>query len=130
MKRDNLKSLVRVLLSFVISNVAPRLGDKMAVRTWELPVLYAIMTGQLHLSFRQLVMMHVWHIRNTKNKKPIPHVWFISALLEKQGALLPTEYSYSKPHTVFAIADMCKSEKLKYVKKKKWYKIKYGTLQR
>ncbi|KAJ0662624.1 hypothetical protein HanLR1_Chr13g0471761 [Helianthus annuus] len=60
MKRDNLKPLVRVLLSLVVSNVAPRMGDMMGVRKWELVVLYALMTGQVHLSFQQLVMLHIW----------------------------------------------------------------------
>ncbi|KAM0055764.1 hypothetical protein Hdeb2414_s0006g00209981 [Helianthus debilis subsp. tardiflorus] len=51
-KRDNLKPLVRVLLSLVVSNVAPRMGDMMGVWKWELVVLFALMTGQVHLSFR------------------------------------------------------------------------------
>ncbi|KAJ0735058.1 hypothetical protein HanPI659440_Chr11g0427631 [Helianthus annuus] len=51
MKRDNLKSIVRLLLSFMITNVTPRTGDRMAIRKWELPVLYALMIGQLHFSF-------------------------------------------------------------------------------
>ncbi|KAJ0700851.1 hypothetical protein HanOQP8_Chr10g0372761 [Helianthus annuus] len=38
MKRDNLKLLVRVLLSLVVSNVAPRMGDMMGVRKWEFDV--------------------------------------------------------------------------------------------
>ncbi|MFS7953716.1 hypothetical protein Hanom_Chr07g00621881 [Helianthus anomalus] len=83
MKRNNLKPIVHLLLSFVITNMAPRLGDQMAVRTWEVPVLYAIMTEQLKLSFRQLVMMHVWQCRNQKGKKLISHVRLLSALLEK-----------------------------------------------
>ncbi|MFS8018161.1 hypothetical protein Hanom_Chr15g01388881 [Helianthus anomalus] len=45
MKRDNLKPLVRVLLSLVVSNVAPRLGDMMGIRKWVLVVLCALMTG-------------------------------------------------------------------------------------
>ncbi|KAJ0616912.1 hypothetical protein HanOQP8_Chr02g0082231 [Helianthus annuus] len=98
----------------------------MAIMTWELPVLYAIMTGELHLSFTQLVMMHVWQSRNMKLKKLIPHARLLSALLEKQGALSPSEYAYSKPHTVISIGEMCKSEWISYVKTKKWHTIKYG----
>ncbi|MFS7890470.1 hypothetical protein Hanom_Chr00s000095g01619351 [Helianthus anomalus] len=45
MKRDNLKPLVRVLSSLVVSNVAPRLGDMMGIRKWVLVVLCALMTG-------------------------------------------------------------------------------------
>ncbi|KAF5773312.1 hypothetical protein HanRHA438_Chr13g0597851 [Helianthus annuus] len=60
MNRDKLMPIVSLLLNFIITNVTPRLGDRMAVRKWELPVLYALMTGQLHLSFRKMVIMHVW----------------------------------------------------------------------
>ncbi|MFS7946308.1 hypothetical protein Hanom_Chr06g00534491 [Helianthus anomalus] len=81
MTSDNLKPLVRVLLSFVITNVAPRIGDKQAIKSWELLVLYAIMTD---------------------------------------------EYAYSKPHTMFSIADMCKNEQISCVKTKLWHKNKYG----
>ncbi|KAF5766518.1 hypothetical protein HanXRQr2_Chr15g0716271 [Helianthus annuus] len=72
LKRDNLKPMVRVLLSLVVSNVAPRLGDMMGIRKWELVVLYALMTGQIHLSFRHLVMLHIWQSRNKRQKKLIP----------------------------------------------------------
>ncbi|KAF5787171.1 hypothetical protein HanXRQr2_Chr10g0449801 [Helianthus annuus] len=85
MKRDNLKPLVRVLLSLVVSNVAPRMGDMMGVRKWELVVLYALMTGQVHLSFQQLVMLHRWQSRNKRQKKLIPHARLISAFLREQG---------------------------------------------
>ncbi|KAJ0951939.1 hypothetical protein HanPSC8_Chr02g0066251 [Helianthus annuus] len=84
------------------------------------------MTGQLHLSFRQLVIMHVWHARNQKNKKLIPHARLLSALLEKHGALRPEEYVFSKPHIIFALADVCKSEKIAYKMTKLWHKIKFG----
>ncbi|KAF5760781.1 hypothetical protein HanXRQr2_Chr16g0757441 [Helianthus annuus] len=50
MKRDNLKPLVRVLPSLMVSNVAPRLGDLMGVRKWELVVLFTLMTGHVHLN--------------------------------------------------------------------------------
>ncbi|KAJ0805504.1 hypothetical protein HanPI659440_Chr02g0079021 [Helianthus annuus] len=60
MKRDKLKPNVHLLLSYLLTNVTPRTGDWVSVRKWELPVLYALMTDQLHLSFRQLVIMHVW----------------------------------------------------------------------
>ncbi|KAM0002184.1 hypothetical protein Hdeb2414_s0041g00739091 [Helianthus debilis subsp. tardiflorus] len=104
----------------------PDWGDRMVVMTWELLVLYAIMTGELHLSFRQLVMMHEWQSRNMKLKKLIPHARLLRALLEKQGALSPSEYAHNKPHTVFSIGEMCKSEWISYVKTKKWHRIKYG----
>ncbi|KAJ0694151.1 hypothetical protein HanPI659440_Chr15g0605541 [Helianthus annuus] len=81
MKRDNLKPLVRLLLSLVVSNVAPRLGDMMGVRKWELVVRFALMTGQMHLSFRQLVMFHIWQSRNKRQKKLIPDARLISAFL-------------------------------------------------
>ncbi|KAJ0760343.1 hypothetical protein HanOQP8_Chr04g0136871 [Helianthus annuus] len=113
MKRDNLKPKVRLLLSYLLTNVTPRTGDRVAVRKWELSVLYALMTGQLHLSFRQLVIMHVWQARNQKNKKLIPHARLLSALLEKHGALRPEEYAFRKPHTIFALEDVCKSEKIR-----------------
>ncbi|MFS7916031.1 hypothetical protein Hanom_Chr02g00172331 [Helianthus anomalus] len=83
------------------------------------------MTGELHLSFRQLVMMHVWQSINMKLKKLTPHARLLSALLEKQRALSPSEYAYRKPHTVFSIGEICKSEWISYVKTKKWHKIKY-----
>ncbi|KAJ0592065.1 hypothetical protein HanHA300_Chr03g0080581 [Helianthus annuus] len=124
--RDYLKPIVPLLLSFVITNVAPRLGDRMAVRTLEIPVLYAIMTGQLRLSFQQLVMTHVWQCRNQKGKKLIPHVRLLSALLEKQEVLFPSEYTFNKPHIMLLIADVCKSEGLKYVKTKFWHKVRFG----
>ncbi|KAF5818620.1 hypothetical protein HanXRQr2_Chr02g0068111 [Helianthus annuus] len=60
MKRDKLKPNVSLLLSYLLTNVTPRTGDWVSVRKWELPVLYALMTDQLRLSFRQLVIMHVW----------------------------------------------------------------------
>ncbi|KAJ0743870.1 hypothetical protein HanPI659440_Chr10g0380951 [Helianthus annuus] len=126
MKRDNLKPNVRLLLSYLLTNVTPRTGDRVAVRKSELPVLYALMTGQLHLSFRQLVIMHVWQARNQKNKKLIPHARLLSALLEKHGALRPGEHAFRKPHTIFALADVCKSEKILYKKTKLWHKIKFG----
>ncbi|KAJ0820389.1 hypothetical protein HanPSC8_Chr16g0707401 [Helianthus annuus] len=126
MKRDNLKPNVRLLLSYLLTNVTPRTGDRVAVRKWELLVLYALMTGQLHLSFRQLVIMHVWQARNQKNKKLIPHARLLSALLEKHRALRPEEYAFRKPHTIFALADVCKSEKISYKKTKLWHKIKFG----
>ncbi|MFS7985976.1 hypothetical protein Hanom_Chr11g01005041 [Helianthus anomalus] len=125
MKRDNLKPKVRLLLSYLFTNVTPRTGDRVAVRKWELTVLYALMTGQLHLSFRQLVIMHVWQTRNQKNKKLIPHARLLSALLEKHGALRPEEYAFRKPHTIFALEDVCKSEKIRYKKTKWWHKIKF-----
>ncbi|KAJ0571196.1 hypothetical protein HanHA300_Chr05g0187541 [Helianthus annuus] len=96
MKRDSLKPNVRLLLSYLLTNVTPRTGDRVAVRKWELPVLYALMTGQLHLSFRLLVIMHLW------------------------------QYAFSKPYTIFALADVCKSEKIGYKETKLWHKIKFG----
>ncbi|KAJ0640183.1 hypothetical protein HanLR1_Chr16g0612421 [Helianthus annuus] len=45
MKRDNLKPNVDLLLSYLLTNVTPRTGDRVAVRKWELPVLYALMSG-------------------------------------------------------------------------------------
>ncbi|KAJ0499803.1 hypothetical protein HanHA89_Chr13g0537971 [Helianthus annuus] len=98
MKRDNLKPLVRVLLSLLVSNVAPRLGDMMRIRKWELVVLYALMTGQIHLSFRQLVMLHIWQSRNKRQKKLIPHAHLISAFLRKQWVVPVSEKAFEKPH--------------------------------
>ncbi|KAJ0430259.1 hypothetical protein HanHA300_Chr17g0666911 [Helianthus annuus] len=70
LKRENLKPLVRVLLSLVVSNVAPRLGDMMGIRKWELVVLYALMTGEIHLSFRQLVIYEASPTAETTNEFP------------------------------------------------------------
>ncbi|MFS8033971.1 hypothetical protein Hanom_Chr17g01575771 [Helianthus anomalus] len=126
MKIDNLKPVVHLLLNFIIPNVAPRLGDQMTVRKWELLMLYAIITRQLRLSFRQLVIMHVWQCRNQKRKRLIPHVRLLSALLKKQGAILLGEYAFNKPHITFSIADVCRSGWLKYVKTKFWHKVKFG----
>ncbi|MFS7940153.1 hypothetical protein Hanom_Chr05g00460301 [Helianthus anomalus] len=84
------------------------------------------MTGQLHLSYRQLVIMHLRQARNQKNTNLIPHARLLSDLLEKHGALRPEEYTFSKPHTIFALADVCKSEKIAYKEMKLWHKIKFG----
>ncbi|MFS8033144.1 hypothetical protein Hanom_Chr17g01566061 [Helianthus anomalus] len=100
MKRDNLKPLVSALLSLVVSNVAPRLGDMMGVRKWELVVIFALKTGQVHLLFWQLVMLHIWQSRNKRLKKLIPHAQLISAFLRKQG--------------------------ITHVKIKLWHNIKFG----
>ncbi|MFS8033973.1 hypothetical protein Hanom_Chr17g01575791 [Helianthus anomalus] len=102
MKIDNLKPVVHLLLNFIIPNVAPRLGDQMTVRKWELLML------------------------NQKRKRLIPHVRLLSALLKKQGAILPGEYAFNKPHIMFSIADVCRSGWLKYVKTKFWHKVKIG----
>ncbi|MFS8017897.1 hypothetical protein Hanom_Chr15g01385811 [Helianthus anomalus] len=45
------------------------------------------MTGQVHLSFRQLVRLHIWQIRNKRQKKLIPQAWLISAFLRKRGVV-------------------------------------------
>ncbi|KAJ0555576.1 hypothetical protein HanIR_Chr07g0303681 [Helianthus annuus] len=126
MKRDNLKPLVRVLLSLMVSNVAPRLGDLMGVRKWELVVLFALMTGQVHLSFRQPVMLHIWQSRNKRQKKLIPHARLISAFLRKQGVVPISEKPFEKPHATFSIAEMCTSDRITHVKTKLWHKIKFG----
>ncbi|KAM0038465.1 hypothetical protein Hdeb2414_s0013g00415121 [Helianthus debilis subsp. tardiflorus] len=89
LKRDNLK---------------PLLGDMMGIRKWELVVLYALMTGQIHLSFWQLVMLHIWQSQNKRQKKLIPHARLISAFLRKQGAVSVSEHAFEKPHATWSIA--------------------------
>ncbi|KAM0047209.1 hypothetical protein Hdeb2414_s0009g00325791 [Helianthus debilis subsp. tardiflorus] len=126
LKRDNLKPLVRVLLSLMVSNVATRLGDLIGVRKWELVVLFALMTGQVHLSFRQLVLLHIWQSRNKRRKKLIPHARLISAFLRKQGIVPISEKPFEKPHATFSIAEMCTGDRITHVKTKLWHKIKFG----
>ncbi|KAJ0483912.1 hypothetical protein HanIR_Chr13g0669921 [Helianthus annuus] len=126
MKRDNLKPLVRVLLSLLVSNVAPRLGDMMGIRKWELVVIYALMSGQIHLSFRQLVMLHIWQSRNKRQKKLIPHARLISAFLRKQRVVTVSEKAFEKPHATWSIAEMCNGDRITHVKTKLWHKIKFG----
>ncbi|KAJ0456962.1 hypothetical protein HanIR_Chr15g0768411 [Helianthus annuus] len=126
MKRDNLKPLVRVLLSLVVSNVAPRLGDMMGIRKWELVVLFALMTGQMHLSFRQLVMLHIWQSQNKRQKKLIPHARLISAFLRKQGVVPISEKPFEKLHATFSIVELCTGDRITHVKTKLWHKIKFG----
>ncbi|MFS8026205.1 hypothetical protein Hanom_Chr16g01484141 [Helianthus anomalus] len=126
MKRDNLKPLVRVLLSLVVSNVAPRLGDMMGIRKWELVVLYTLMIGQIHLSFRQLVMLHIWQSRSKRQKKLISHARLISAFPRKQGVVLISKKAFEKPHATWSIAEMCNGDRITHVKTKLWHKIKFG----
>ncbi|KAF5805573.1 hypothetical protein HanRHA438_Chr05g0220611 [Helianthus annuus] len=126
LKRDNLKPLVRVLLSLVLSNVAPRLGDMMGIRKWELLVLYALMTGQIHLSFRQLVMLHIWQSRNKRQKKLIPHARLISVFLRQQRVVPISEKAFQKPHATWSIAETCDGDRVTYMKTKFWIKIKFG----
>ncbi|MFS7901727.1 hypothetical protein Hanom_Chr01g00003061 [Helianthus anomalus] len=64
MRRDHLKPLVRLLFSFLTTNVSPRTCDKSILRLWEIPILYAILTGEIKFSFRHLVLMIVWRCRN------------------------------------------------------------------
>ncbi|MFS8024846.1 hypothetical protein Hanom_Chr16g01468131 [Helianthus anomalus] len=39
--------------------MSPRIGDKSMLRLWEIPILYAILTGEIKFSFRHLVLMNV-----------------------------------------------------------------------
>ncbi|KAJ0724269.1 hypothetical protein HanPI659440_Chr12g0445871 [Helianthus annuus] len=99
----------------------------MGIRKWELVVLYALMTGQIHLSFRQLVMLHIWQSRNKRQKKLIPHARLISIFLRKQGLVLVYEKkAFEKPHATWSIAEMCNGDRITHVKTKLWHKIKFG----
>ncbi|XP_035842890.1 uncharacterized protein LOC118489263 [Helianthus annuus] len=126
MKRDHLKPLVRLLFSFVTANVSPRVGDKSMLRLWEIPILYAILTGEIKFSFRHLVLLNVWRCRNQKGKKLTPHVRLISALLEKQQALLPKEKPYNRPHIVYRLSEVCLHENHLYKQTKVWHKIEFS----
>ncbi|KAM0011340.1 hypothetical protein Hdeb2414_s0064g00765641 [Helianthus debilis subsp. tardiflorus] len=126
MKRDNQKPLERVLLSLLVTIVAPWLRDLMSIRKWELLVLFAIMTRQIHLSFQQLVMLHIWQSRNKRKKKLIPHARLISAFLRKQGVVPISEKPFAKPHATFLIADMCNSDRITHMKTQLWHKVKFG----
>ncbi|MFS7995566.1 hypothetical protein Hanom_Chr12g01119411 [Helianthus anomalus] len=101
MKRDNLKPLVRVLLSLVVSNVAPRMGDMMGVQKWELS-------------------------RNKRKKKLIPHARLVSAFLHKHGVVPISAKPFEKPHATFSISEMCMGDRITHVKTKLWHKIKFG----
>ncbi|MFS8011884.1 hypothetical protein Hanom_Chr14g01314251 [Helianthus anomalus] len=126
MKRDNLKPLVRVLLSLVVSNVTPRMRDMMGVQNWELVVLFALMTGQVHFPFRQLVMLHIWQSRNKRQEKLIPHARLINGFLRKHGVAPISDKPFEKPHATWSIAKMCTGDRIRHVKTKLWHKIKFG----
>ncbi|KAJ0771931.1 hypothetical protein HanPI659440_Chr07g0274651 [Helianthus annuus] len=126
MRRDHLKPLVRLLFSFVTTNVSPRTGDKSIPRLWEISVLYVILTGEIKFSFRHLVLMNVWRCRNQKGKKLTPHVRLISAFLEKQQALLPKEKPYNRPHVVFRLREVCLHENRRYKQTKVRHKVEFS----
>ncbi|MFS8020264.1 hypothetical protein Hanom_Chr15g01413541 [Helianthus anomalus] len=98
----------------------------MGVRKWELVVLFALMTGQVHLSFRQLVMLHIRQSRNKRQKKLIPHARLVSAFLRKQGVVPISEKPFEKLHATWSIAKMCTGDRITHVRTKLWHKIKFG----
>ena len=84
-KRGGLKWIVRILLIIVIRNVMPKRGDLTTVRSWEVPVLHALLTGSPPISLRYLIMGNIWEAREDMEKKFIPHVRLITALMKSQG---------------------------------------------
>ncbi|KAD6794451.1 hypothetical protein E3N88_05347 [Mikania micrantha] len=85
MERDHLKMPTRVLLLFMVRNVMPRRGDKSNVRLWDIPIMYCLIKGQPLVSFRYLVIMNIWELREAKEKKYIPHCRLILALIKHSG---------------------------------------------
>ncbi|KAI3725833.1 hypothetical protein L1987_65629 [Smallanthus sonchifolius] len=58
-------------------------GDHVKIRNYEIRVLFALTTGRINLSFRQLIMVNIWESRESALKKSIPHAHLISHMLEK-----------------------------------------------
>ncbi|KAD7478260.1 hypothetical protein E3N88_01396 [Mikania micrantha] len=62
-----------------------RRSDLSSVRSWEVPVLYALMTGSPPISLQYLIMMNVLEAREAMGKRYIPHVRLTTALLKQHN---------------------------------------------
>jgi hypothetical protein len=54
---SDLKSIPKLLVNIMKTNIIPRIGDQGKVRSYELRVQYALMTGKVKYSLEHLIMI-------------------------------------------------------------------------
>ncbi|KAF5772326.1 hypothetical protein HanXRQr2_Chr13g0575581 [Helianthus annuus] len=77
----------KILQNIFLENVMVRLGDRGKLRVWDLRVLHMLMYGEPTLSWRHVVMIHIWDTRNQYKRKMITHVRLINAMIAQQNQL-------------------------------------------
>ncbi|KAJ0914569.1 hypothetical protein HanPSC8_Chr06g0240081 [Helianthus annuus] len=85
--RTSLNCEARVLQNINLENIMARLGDRGTVKMYDVRVVHAIMTGRPRFSFMHLALMNVWESRESKERKMIPHVRLLCAMMEQQGVV-------------------------------------------
>ncbi|KAJ0703850.1 hypothetical protein HanPI659440_Chr14g0555991 [Helianthus annuus] len=99
--RRNLRMEAKLLLVLCTHNVVPRRGDKMEVRFQEVPILY---------------------IRNSGERKIVPHCRLITTLLKKYGAIEGNEKGSYKRFKQFDIKNL--GPGWEYKESERYHKLK------
>lgn len=86
--RQELRPLPRALSLIIDHNILPRSSDLKAVRNYQVPLLYALVTNERAYSLRHMMMMRIWACRDQKDSSAvIPFTRFLSALLRHEGVI-------------------------------------------
>ncbi|KAK1437352.1 hypothetical protein QVD17_03143 [Tagetes erecta] len=82
LERKHLKPLPHLISKIMMYNIIPRRGDYVKIRNYEVKVLYALTTGRINLSLKQLIMLNIWETRESYARRFVPHCRLIVHLLE------------------------------------------------
>ncbi|KAM0006105.1 hypothetical protein Hdeb2414_s0184g00826451 [Helianthus debilis subsp. tardiflorus] len=85
--RNDLSLEGRNLQGISLENVMVRFGDRGKMKAADCRVIHALLYGTSSLSWRQIVMINTWDMRESCTRKMIPYVRLISAMILQQNAL-------------------------------------------
>ncbi|KAF5794721.1 hypothetical protein HanXRQr2_Chr08g0331341 [Helianthus annuus] len=104
--RNDLSLEGRILQGISLENVMVRFRDRAKVKAPDCRVLHALFYGSPRLSWRQVVMINTWDMRESCTRKMIPYVRQLSAMILQQNALPQESLWVSKPIDQFNFASM------------------------
>ncbi|KAF5809243.1 hypothetical protein HanXRQr2_Chr04g0154891 [Helianthus annuus] len=102
----------RILQGISLENVLVRFGDRGGVRASDCRVVHSLLYGTPTLSWRHIIMMNTWFTQESSQRRFIPYVRLISAMILQQNCLPPESLWVSKPLEEFNIASMKKNWKI------------------
>ncbi|KAJ0504823.1 hypothetical protein HanHA89_Chr12g0463571 [Helianthus annuus] len=76
----------KILLNIPLDNAMQWSGSE-NVRTWDLRVLHSLLYGEPKLSWRKIGVINIWETSESFNRKMIPYVRLICAMIIKQNHL-------------------------------------------
>ncbi|KAJ0616231.1 hypothetical protein HanOQP8_Chr02g0076711 [Helianthus annuus] len=87
--RSHLSVEGKILQGISLENIMARFGDRGKVKGPDCWVLHALMFGSPVLSWHLIVMMNTWDTREVCNRRMIPYIRLISAMILQQNSLPP-----------------------------------------